>query len=211
MKKLLIHPLFIYAIISYLSCLTHENIDVVYHDMPKIGDNFKTPNSPAVYYFDGKGKFSYKSIECFKSKGNPDFGTKYEFGGIKCVDENINSQIPLLGKMCDSAKVISKIEVDKPSPPLKVYLDKNVLLDKFSEIAHFLCYTLLAMSLMNYFKSHKKRILYTFGVCFLGGVILEIIQGLFISGRHCSWEDVVLNCIGCGVGNGIYTILKKYF
>ena len=177
--------------------------------MPKRGDNFKSSQSAAVYYFNGYGKLIYPTIECYKSHDNPEFGIKYEFGGIKSIDENLNSKIPLIGKMCDSLKVIDKIDIPKTSPPLKTYLDKNILLDKFSEIAHFICYALLAISLMNYLKDNKKRIQITFVLCLIGGIILEIIQGLFIFGRHCSWEDVVLNSLGCITGIGLYFSLKK--
>ena len=93
MKKIIIHPLFVYSIICFLCCLTNEHKIVVYHSMPLKGDNFKTINNPTVYYFDGKGKYNYSSIECYESFDNPEFSTTYDFGGIKNVGNEIAAQI----------------------------------------------------------------------------------------------------------------------
>lgn len=207
--KYLFHPLFIYLIISVLSCLPNEPKIKVYHEMPLKGENFKNVSNASVYYYDGKGKYSYASIKCFYSYDNPDFSTTYEFGGIKCIDDELNETIPLLGKMCDSSNAITVEENTKVKLPIKAYLDKSILLDKFSDIAHLLCYTLLAISLMYYFYSNEKKYIFSFVACLLGGIVLEFVQENFIPGRHSSWEDVALNSLGSILGIVCFYLLNK--
>lgn len=180
--------------------------------MPQVGDNFMSPNSAAVYYYNGNGKLLYPSIDCYKSNGNPEFGTPYEMGGIKIITDNIGNQIPYLGKLCqDSNSTETIVLKPKTNPPLTYYLDKNILLDKFSDHAHLFCYFLLGISLMNYFRNLDKKWLYTFGCSLIGGIVLEIIQGLFIMGRNASVMDVCLNQTGCVLGILIFILFTKYF
>ena len=93
-KLFLIHPLLLLAVIAYLECIPYES-DLgkkVYHEMPKIGYNFQISVDLAVYYYNGKGKYSYRTADCYFSFGNPAWSAKYEDGGIKKVDAQIANQ-----------------------------------------------------------------------------------------------------------------------
>ena len=70
---ILIHPLLIYAVIAALECIPHESHlgEKVYHEMPKVGDNFQIVGDLEVYYFNGKGKYSYTTPDCYFGFGNP--------------------------------------------------------------------------------------------------------------------------------------------
>ncbi|MBS1535641.1 MAG: VanZ family protein [Bacteroidetes bacterium] len=176
--------------------------------MPHTGDNFRSFDNPTVYYYNGKGKFSYSSQECFFKFGNPPFETNPEDGGVKYIEKRIVDAIPYLGDMCGkqkSAPVYNRIKV----PAYKKYLSTNYLLDNFSDISHFTFYTLWALSLMFYLRENKNKSYLTFAICFLGGAMLEFVQLFFIEGRNASFEDEELNCLGAVVGIVLFWILQK--
>jgi len=225
--KIVRHPLFVYFIISVLSCLPHTEAPVFYDELLLKGDNFMSEASATVYYFDGNGKFNYPNIPCYQSFGNPPFGTPYDKGGIKCVPENIDAAIPLLGEMCgkNPAMSIQQMKTAKRNSilesktkklhPFKIGINninevKNYLLDEFSVVAHVVSYLLLSLSLMYYFVSSAYKMIYTIVLCSVGGVLLEIIQGLYISGRTNSIEDLAMNSIGVIFGIGLFYGIKKW-
>lgn len=206
--KVIIHPLFVYLIIVILECIPYTSHQLVLHEMPKAGDNFKTPENSAVFYFDGKGMYSYSSPECFFKFGNPPFQTDPKDGGIKLIDAKIVHTIPFLGDMCDEKKSKSVYSRAK-SPFYQKYLSTNYLLDNFSEVSHLFFYTFWSLSLMFYFKANQRKYLWTFVICFTGGAVLEFVQLYFIEGRNASYEDQVLNCLGAVIGIILYWIYKR--
>jgi hypothetical protein len=201
--KLLIHPLFIFAIIAMLECIpvkTNSTEEILY-EMPAKGDNFRVKGNEAVYFYSGKGKYSYPDIECFYSYGNPTFDVHYKDGGIKTIEKSIADQIPHLGSMCEREKKIIHDEQQKSS--LNQYLSVNYLFFNFSEIAHILAYMLLAFFTIFHFRLLKHNYLLSFISCFVGGAFLEIIQYCFITGRSASWDDQALNTYGI-LGGAIF-------
>lgn len=212
--KVIIHPLFVYLIIAILECIPYTSNQLVLHEMPKAGDNFKTLENSAVFYYNGIGKYSYSSPECFFKFGNPPFQTDPKDGGIKLIDAKIVDRIPFLGDLCDEKKPRSVYSRAK-SPFYQKYLSTNYLLDNFSELSHLFFYTLWSLSLMFYLNTHKRKSILTFVICFTGGALLEFVQLYFIEGRNASYEDQVLNCLGAFIGIILYWIYKrmlgKYF
>ncbi len=105
--KLLIHPFLVYALIAALECIPYypNAPKVVLYEMPLKGDNFQIVGDLEVYYFNGKGKYSYTTPDCYFGFGNPSWGARYEDGGIKTIDAAIANQIPFLGNMCDEKKM----------------------------------------------------------------------------------------------------------
>lgn len=206
---IIIHPIFIYFIIAFLECIPyHSNSkSVVLLEMPKVGDNFRAENNEAVYYYSGKGKYGYPSIECFYSFGNPTFDLDYKKGGIKTIEKSIAERIPLLGSMCDKDQM--KIDVQEPKSPLNQYLTLNYLLFNFSNISHILFYILLAFCTIFHFRTSDYKYWLGFIACFLGGALLEFIQYFFVFGRSASWEDQALNTIGAIVGILLYSLLGR--
>ena len=194
-KLFLIHPLLLLAVIAYLECIPYES-DLgkkVYHEMPKIGDNFQISGDLAVYYYNGKGKYSYGTADCYFSFGNPAWSAKYEDGGIKTVDAQIANQIPFLGNMCDST---SPIQFKKNIPAQKINLSTNVLLENFSNISHVACFFLFTLSLLYYFRFHSRKYWIAFAVSFMAGGTLELVQKYFVVGRSASIDDQVRNTAG---------------
>lgn len=206
--KVIIHPLFVYILIAILECLPYTSNKLVLQEMPKAGDNFKSPENSAIFYYNGKGKYSYSSPECFFKLGNPPFQTSPDDGGIKLIDTQIVENIPFLGDLCDEKKAQSVYSRAK-SPAYQKYLSTNYLLDNFSDLSHIVFYTLWSLSLMFYFRENKNKIYLTFAICFLGGIMLEFVQLFFIEGRNASFEDEELNCLGAVMGILIYWILLK--
>ncbi|MEY5047234.1 MAG: VanZ like family [Bacteroidota bacterium] len=208
--KIFTHPIFIYLIITVLCCLPKGT--EVLNEMPNVGDNFKSNTSQTVYYYNGKGKLDYQSPDCFFKLDNPPFETNWQEGGIKTINESIVNQIPLLGNMCDSSRVeIKAVPIKKVDIPWYFYISKDYLLSKFSEVAHFISYLILSISLLNHIKHSSNKYFLTITACLVGGIILEFVQHFFIPGREASIDDVVLNMSGCLVGVGVYRILNKYF
>jgi hypothetical protein len=204
------HPLIVYLAIAVLSCLPHEQQTTIYHELPLVGDNFMSVSGATVYYYDGLGKYKYPTIECFQSFHYPAFGTAYEAGGIKCVDENINAEIPLLGNMCDQQSLKQPLVKSAYEKKYHLFFNKNYLLDNFSDVAHVACYALWALALMAYFRLQKHSYLLAFLSCLVGGILLEFIQETFIVGRTSSVSDVVLNQVGCAIGLGIGYLFIKF-
>lgn len=208
--KLFTHPIFIYLIITVLCCLPKGT--EVLNEMPIAGDNFKSNTSQTVYYFNGKGKFDYQSPDCFFKLGNPPFETNWQEGGIKTINESIVNQIPLMGNMCDSSQTQAiVISIKKVETPWYFYISKDYLLSKFSEVAHFISYLILSISLINHFKKSTNKYLIAISICLVGGIILEFVQHFFIPGREASNEDVVLNMLGCLLGVVFYLKCKSMF
>jgi len=53
----------------------------------------------------------------------------------------------------------------------------------------------------------RKVFIQTFWICFLYGVLIEILQG-FVTGRHPSFLDIGLNTIGMGL---VLYLIRKYW
>lgn len=209
LKKVVLHPIFIYLLIAALECISYNpnSKKIIQNEMPKVGDNFGIINDPSVYYYSGKGKYSYPSADCYFSHGNPTFDTPYKEGGVKTIPKSIADQIPLLGSMCDTEKV--KVVAVKNSSIFKKYFSTNYLLDHFSNVSHVLSYMILAFSILFYFKSRKYKYWIAFWACFLGGGLLEGVQYFFIVGRTASYDDQLLNCIGAILGITLFWIFRK--
>jgi len=205
---ILIHPVFIYAAIACLECMPYySDLDkVVYHEMPVVGDNFKVKNMQMVYYFSGKGKYTYSSSECYFNLGNPSWATSYEEGGIKTIDEDIAEKIPLLGDMCNGEK---NAPVKKNNSIIGNVFSIYFLLDYFSGVSHILSYMILSLSILYHLRLQKNKYWITFIAVFIGGGILEFIQEYFIIGRYASFEDQFSNCLGAIVGMSLFWILNK--
>jgi hypothetical protein len=193
--NILIHPIFLYVIIASLECIPYySDLDkVVLHEMPKVGDNFKVLNNGMVYYYSGKGKYTYSTGDCYFKLGNPSWATNYKDGGIKTIDKSIANTIPLLGDMCDEEK---KAPVKNNPNTVENYFSINYLLDYFSGISHILSYLVLSISLLYHLRSRKNKYWVTFIAIFIGGGLLELVQEFFIEGRHASIEDQNSNCLG---------------
>lgn len=206
--RILIHPLFIYCIIASLECIPYvSHADKrVYHEMPKVGDNFKTKDLEYVYYFSGKGKYTYSSSECYFNLGNPSYGTNYKDGGIKTIDKAIADKIPLLGDMCDKN---NNVKLVKTTALKEKIFSTNFLLDYFSGISHIFSYLILSLSLLYHLRTQKSKYGITFICVFLGGGILEFVQEFFIEGRHASYEDQISNCTGALAAMLIFWIFSK--
>ncbi|PWA05677.1 VanZ family protein [Flavobacterium psychrotolerans] len=208
-KKVLIHPVFIFFLIALLECIPYHPISekIAQYEMPKVGDNFGILNDQSIYYYSGKGKYSYPSVECYFSLGNPTFDTPYKDGGIKTIAKSIADQIPLLGSMCGKEKL--KVVKNKNNIPLKRYFSTNYLLDNFSNLSHVLSYLILAFSILFYVKYRNNNYFLAFFFCFLGGGLLEFVQYFFIVGRTASYQDQVLNCVGAILGIMSFWFFKK--
>jgi VanZ like family len=207
--RLLIHPLFIYAIIAFLECIpyTVNNPKIVLHEMPKVGDNFRVIHTDAVYYYSGKGKYGYPNIDCYYSYGNPAYDVDYKKGGIKTIEKSIADRIPLLGSMCDKTQKVVNDQTQKSL--LNRYFSVNYLLFNFSNISHVLFYVLLACCTIFHFRTSKYNYWFGFLGCFLGGAFLEFIQFSFVFGRTASWGDQALNTLGAIVGILLFWILNR--
>ena len=169
--------------------------------MPKIGDNFQISGDLAVYYYNGKGKYSYGTADCYFSFGNPAWSAKYEDGGIKTIDAQIANQIPFLGNMCDST---SPIQFKKNIPTQKINLSTNVLLENFSNISHVACFFLFTLSLLYYFRFHSRKYWIAFAASFMAGGTLEFVQKYFVVGRSASIDDQLRNTLGTLLALGLY-------
>jgi hypothetical protein len=206
--KFLIHPLLIYGVIAVLECIPYES-DLgkkVYHEMPKIGDNFQPVGDLDVYYYTGKGKYSYSTPDCYFGFGNPSWGAKYQDGGIKTIDAKIANQIPLLGKMCDEK---TKVNFAKSTKTKERFFSTNFLMDYFSGISHLISYFVLSISILYHLRIKKNKYWVTFMSVFMGGGILEFVQEFFIEGRHASVEDVNSNCLGAILAMVLFWIFSK--
>lgn len=208
-KKVVFHPVFIYLLIAALESIPYKpnSEKIILNEMPKIGENFGIINDQSIYYYSGKGKYSYPSVDCYFGNGNPSFDTPYKDGGIKTISKSIADQIPLLGSMCGAEKV--KVVANKNNSVLKKYSSTNYLLDHFSNISHVLSYLILSFSILFYFKSRKSKYWIAFWACFLGGGLLEGVQYFFIVGRNASYEDQILNCLGAIIGIVMFWTFKK--
>jgi len=207
--RIIIHPFFIFFVITILECIPYYGNDkkAVLDEMPKVGDNFSVSNEEAVFYFNGKGKFAYTSIDCFISCGNPPFNLSYKKGGIKTIKKDIADRIPYLGNMCtgNNPKAIE----NKTNSPAMYYLSTNYLLTHFSDISHVLVYFLLVFSTIFHWYYLKNKYYFAFFCCFMGGAFLELIQHCFIVGRNASWEDLIFNSTGIFIGIAIYWLLDR--
>ena len=202
-KLVVIHPLLILGVIAYLECIPYES-DLgkkVYHEMPKVGDNFQIAGDLAVYYYNGKGKYSYGTADCYFSFGNPAWSAKYEDGGIKTVDAQIANQIPLLGNMCNST---THINFKKSISAQKINFSTNVLLENFSNISHVACFFLFTLSLLYYFRFQPKKYWIAFTLSFMAGGLLEFVQKFFVVGRSASIDDQLRNTLGTLLALGLY-------
>lgn len=195
----------IFIIISFLECIPIKS-PIVYNELPKEGDNFKSPSSDDVFYFTNNAKYSYTSADCYFQLGNPPFSATYKQGGIKSISTEIADQIVLKGSMCGEL-VVKKTESRKLSF-IEKYTSVNYLLENFSTFSHFFFYMLLAFSIITYQTSNKSRYLITFIACFIGGGLLELVQFAFIEGRNASFEDIVMNSLGSCCAILIYHLYK---
>ncbi len=206
-KKVAIHPIFIFVIISFLECIPTER-PLVYSVMPKVGDNFKTSQSNEVFCFLKNGKYCYTSEECYFNYGNPPYSASYKEGGIMIVTDEIANKIPLKGVMCDDNRMIDR-KKEKLSFAQK-YLNISFFLGYFSDIAHVFFYILLSFSIAFHFSSNKKKFYFAFFGGVIGGGVLEVIQHFFIEGRSASAEDMILNTLGTLFGLLAFWLIKKY-
>jgi VanZ family protein len=207
-KLFLIHPLVLLAVIAYLECIPYKSElgKIVVHDPPKVGDNFQIAGDLAVYYYNGIGKYSYGTSECYFSFGNPSWSTAYKDGGIKTVDAQTANAIPLLGNMCDST---TKINFKKSIPSKKFNFSTNVLLENFSNISHVACFFLFTLSLLYYFRFHSKQYWIAFAASFVAGGALEFVQKFFVEGRSASIDDQLRNTFGAVLALGLYAFIHK--
>ena len=190
-----------------LECIPYVKHNKIFNEMPEIGDNFRPADSPTVYYYTGKGKYAYSSADCYFSFGNPPFETGPDAGGIKTLAKDIADAIPLTGEMCGAHS--TETVTLKAVSPYKKYLSTNYLLDEYSNISHLISYTLFSLSLLFYWKPTKNLFVIVFGICFVGGGILEFVQKFFIEGRTASFEDQLLNCVGAISGILIFCVIRK--
>ena len=212
--NIFIHPVFIYACIFSLECIPYDVSNQKekkgLQEMPEVGDNFAIVESEAIFYYSGKGKFAYPSVECYFSMGNPPFNAKYEDGGMKIIDKEIADKIPLLGSMCnEKAKEPLKVVENERTTIVKKVTSTNYLLDHFSELSHFMTYLVLSLSILYHFRHRKINYLTVFGFCFLGGALLELIQHFFIPGRSAGLDDQILNSCGAIFGIIVFWSLRK--
>jgi len=205
--KFLFHPILIYLVIFFLECIPVRAPEVQ-NELPKEGDNFKSPDSFSVYYYTNNGKYNYTSAECYFELGNPPFSATYEQGGIKTISTQIAAKIPLMGSMCGE-KVVAKIEKKEMSFDKK-YLTTNYLLDNFSVFSHIFFYMLLAFSILLHFKNDSTNYLYAVAACFVGGGVLELIQHYFIEGRTATFDDLAMNTLGSIIAIIVFWTLTQY-
>jgi VanZ family protein len=159
----------------------------------------------AIYYYNGIGKYSYGTSECYFSFGNPSWSTAYEDGGIKTVDAQTANAIPLLGNMCDPT---TKINFKKSIPSKKFNFSTNVLLENFSNISHVACFFLFTLSLLYYFRFHAKQYWIAFAASFVAGAVLEFVQKFFVEGRSASIDDQLRNTFGAILAMGLYACIR---
>ena len=120
--------------------------------------------------------------------------------------ESIAAKIPLLGNMCeDKAAIIES----KKEPSADRFLSTNYLLDNYSKMSHFISYLILAFSILYHYRKRKINYFIVFGLCFLGGGLLELVQEFFIVGRSASLEDQYLNCEGALLGMLLFWSISK--
>lgn len=203
--NLMIHPAFIYGCIFILECIPYDTSDNKegkgLHELPKVGDNFAIVESKAIFYYAGNGKYEYTSVDCYFGYGNPSFNAKYEDGGLKIIDKEIADKIPLLGNMCDKQdNQLVSIVANSRNTLVKKATSTNYLLDHFSEVSHFMTYFVLSLSILYHRRNRRINYWVVFGMCFLGGTLLEFIQHFFIPGRSASLDDQVLNSLGAFFG-----------
>lgn len=203
--KTIVHPIFIYLIIAILSCLSVGNDEVILYELPHEGDNFKVSGLATVYYYRGGAKYSYEGQACFFSYPNPPFSTDYRQGGIKTIAAEIAEVIPLAGSMCGEKQRFK----DKKMPQ-KSYFSRAFWLAYFSEIAHVLLYFLWGLSLLWYLKKEERLYLKTLIIVLFGGILLEIIQGVWITGRTASAMDIGWNMAGAGAAIAVFPFLLKW-
>ena len=208
LKLFLIHPLVLLAVIAYLECIPYKSElgKIVVHDPPKVGDNFQIAGDLAIYFYNGIGKYSYGTSECYFSFGNPSWSTAYEDGGIKTVDAQTVNAIPLLGNMCDPTTIIN---FKKSIPSKKFNFSTNVLLENFSNISHVACFFLFTLSLLYYFRFHAKQYWIAFAASFVAGAVLEFVQKFFVEGRSASIDDQLRNTFGAILAMGLYAFVYK--
>lgn len=205
--KTIFHPVLIYVVIFILECIPIKK-PIVYNDMPKEGENFKTESTDSVFYYIKKQKYFYESEECYFSFGNLPFNKTYKEGGIKVVTEDVAWSIPLGGPMCGDKKLV---KTEKKSHGFfEKYFNIGFFLMQFSAIAHFLVYALLAFSTRYKFQQIKRPYWFAFLVGVLGGGLLEVIQHIFVEGRSASSDDMLLNTLGTLFGLLSFWLIKKY-
>lgn len=207
--QLLIHPLFIYAVIFSLECMPYKSNapKIVLHEMPKVGDNFGVIDSDAVYYYSGKGKYAYPDLECYYSFGNPTFDVDYKHGGIKTIEKSIADRIPLLGNMCNKKQKA----VEKKSAPTiwQKLTSRNYLLTNFSNISHVFFFFLLTFATLYHYRNRRHKYWFAFLSSFIGGALLEGIQYAFVYSRTASWSDQALNTLGAIMALFLFWIMDR--
>ncbi|MFN9108661.1 MAG: VanZ family protein, partial [Bacteroidota bacterium] len=212
---LLIHPAFIFLVIAVLECRPYYNnlSKKIYNELPQIGENFKSPNEDMIYYYNGKGKYTYSSVDCFFRLGNPSWSASIEEGGIRTIDAKIAAQIPLLGDMCEkdkrSSDEVSQLQKKNGGGNVKNYFSFNYLIDNFSDFAHVFSYVILALSICYQLIESKFKYWIAFWGCFVGGAVLEFAQYFFVVGRTASWSDQLGNSIGGLIGIAVFWALHK--
>jgi hypothetical protein len=210
--RILINPLPLLIIITYLSCLPLNNADDIFDKLPLKGENVRSVESPTIYYYDGIFLHPYTSEECYFSYGNPPFHVHYSKGGIRYVTQRIINMIPVGDDMC--SKRINKIPRNSLNYIFEIehYGQKNFLLANFSDVAHIISYFLIAISILySWFNRLKYKYTITLLFSFLYSGILELIQHYFIQGRMADWYDMVLNLLGAFLGIAVYFFFIKFF
>ena len=74
-------------------------------------------------------------------------------------------------------------------------------------LGHFLCYTLLSLSLSGLFSRRKKYLAPLVAMGF--GILMEIVQ-IFIPSRDSNLLDIGVNILGISLGFGIYWLWVTY-
>jgi VanZ family protein len=117
------------------------------------------------------------------------------------------------------SKKVTKVIVDTVDRVVELDDEKSEidLVEKFNHIvrkyAHFTCYLVLGLLVMNAFrKSGVKRLrvfIFSLMFCILYAVSDEVHQ-LFVPGRGAQVTDVFIDSLGSFVGIGMYGVIGKF-
>lgn len=196
--------LILFIIIFTLSVIPVDPDNHVFTTLPKEGQNFKSPLKATVYIYLNGVKYYYENSDCYFSKKNPPYGTRYIDGGIQLIDHEIVNQIPTGGSVCSDSNNLL-VPKNKELNPISF----KILLESYSSIGHLIAYLFLSYSFMMWISFPKAG--YTIIISLLIGLMIEITQETLILGRSASISDMVVNSIGIFSGIGMYYIWNRFY